>query len=147
MGITGGEAVATTLKELVMVTQRMLEMVKMRIAAPPARAAIPRLEMQPFKPFSGLAKDYLGWCHNWEHQIPVQYDNAAQISYVKNYLPTNLVQEVVGAHVTTIAKVWAELDRRFGNPMIVASGIRKELEGLDLKTLGRTSSQGSMPFY
>ena len=73
--------------------------------------------------FSGLAKDYLGWRHNWEHQIAVQYNDAAQISYVKNYLPTNLVQEVVVAHVTTMAEVWEELDRRFGNPLIVASRI------------------------
>ena len=75
-----------------MATQKMLETVMVQISALSMKAAFPRLEMQPFKVFSGLAKDYLGWRHDWEHQIAVQYDDAAQISYIKNYLPTNLVQ-------------------------------------------------------
>ena len=120
-----------------MATQRTLEMVTMRIATPPARAAFLRLEAQPFKSFLGLAKDYLGWCHNWEHQIAVQYDNSAQISYINNYLPMNLVQEVVGAHVIGIGQ-------KVQKP---ADSCERDLKGI--RRVGpKDSGQGFVPrFY
>ena len=39
---------------------------------------------------------------------------------MKNYLPKTLVEEMVGAHVTSIVEVWERMDKRYGDPLMVA---------------------------
>ena len=48
-----------------------------------------------------------------------------------------MAEEVVGAYVRTMAMVWARLDERYGNPLMIVDRVHKEIEGLNSKTLGR----------
>ena len=57
------------------------------------------------KEFLGKSKFYLGWHRNWAQRVEPQYENAAPASLFKDYLPKNVGEEVVGAHVKTMAEV------------------------------------------
>ena len=61
----------------------------------------------------------------------------AQVSLVKYYLPKNEADEVVGAYVKTMGEVWVQLDKRFGDPVIIADDTCQSIKQLLGRTLGK----------
>ena len=66
-----------------------------------------------------------------------QYEDAAQVSLVKDYLPKDVVEDMVGAHVRTIEEVWMQLDARYGDPLSIVDNTCQNIEQVFAKTLGK----------
>ena len=66
---------ASTLKEIVMTSQKMWETMVARLPTASVKEAFPKLEVQPFKAFSGNLKDYPGLRHDWVQQIVYHYQD------------------------------------------------------------------------
>ena len=83
---------------------------------------VPKDEMRKF---SGNSRDYPLWKLEWQSKIEPQYKDTAQVSIVRDYLPLEVVQEMVGVNVTTMRTVWTQMDERFGDPITIADDVRR----------------------
>ena len=99
------DSLGSSIKEMVMVNKQMLDAIPVREPEVTVKAAFPKLKLQELKALSGKAKDYPGWRHYWAQRVDPQYEDAAQVSLVKDYLPKNVAEEMVGAHMKTMGDV------------------------------------------
>ena len=60
-----------------------------------------------------------------------------QLVIIKNDFPKDVGKDVVGAQLKTIGEVWAELDKKYGNPLSIADGVHKNIDEQTTKTLKR----------
>ena len=105
--------------------------------AVPARARYPQLKLLEMSKLLGKSKDYPEWQHKWAQKVERAHKEKSQLVFIKDYIPKSVWEEIVGYHVTMMAEIWAQMDKKFGDLVTVSLDICKELTQLTLqKNLG-----------